>query len=120
MSSYFLGHYWSESGPTAHAGCATYPLGTQAKAENRLVAYTQVICQECPQATGSAGITPVVFVLQGDSVRSAQSDTEPGEPMFSDKIARMFPPSLRSSANDQGAIPNVHALFRQAASRAGC
>ena len=119
MSSYFLGHYWGGFGPTSRAGCATYSLGTQAKADDRLVAYTQVVCQQCPQGTGTAAITPAVFVLQGDVVRSAQADTEPGDPMFSDVIVRIFPPSLRSAANDQ-AIPNVQALVRQAASKGGC
>jgi len=119
MSSYFVGHYWGGFGPTSRAGCATYSLGTQAKADDRLVAYTQVVCQQCPQGTGTASITPAVFVLQGDAVRSAQADTEPGDPMFSDVIVRIFPPSLRSAANDQ-AIPNVQALVRQAASKGGC
>ena len=119
MSSYFLGHYWSVFDPTAHAGCATYSLGTRAEGGDRLVEYAQVICQECPQATGSAAITPAVFVVQGDTVRSARADTEPGEPMFSDVITRMFPPSLRSLAEEQS-IPDLRALFRLAASRGGC
>ena len=119
MSSYFLRHFWGGIGPISRAGCATFSLGTQAKGDDRLVAYTQVICQQCPQGTGTAAITPAVFVLQGDAVRSAQADTEPGDPMFSDVIARIFPPSLRSAANDQ-AIPNVQALVRQAAAKGGC
>ena len=119
MSSYFLRHYWGGTGPTSRAGCATYSLGEQATTNDRLVVYTQVICQQCPEGTGTAAITPAVFVLQGDAVRSAQADTEPGDPMFSDVIARIFPPSLRSAANDQ-AIPNVQALVRQAAAKGGC
>ncbi len=118
MSSYFLGHYAKDFfGTTSHAGCVTYSMGTHPEGGDRLIAYTQVICQQCPEATGSGEIVPAVFVLHGKSIISAQADTEPGDPMFADQINRMFPPSLQSAANDQQ-IPN--ALLHRAFVLAGC
>jgi hypothetical protein len=60
-----------------------------------------------------------VFVLHGESVVSAQADTEPGDPMFANVIGRMFPPSLQTAANE-AQIPNANALAHRASVLGGC
>jgi hypothetical protein len=125
-SSYFLGHYAPEFGWTSHTGCVTYSMGTQLEGDGRLIAYTQVICGSCPEATSPGetnpleeATTPVVFHLWGASVTSAQADTEPGDPMFADLINKIFPESLQSAAAEQQ-IPHINVLIQEADARGGC
>ena len=61
----------------------------------------------------------MIQILQQTDNFFPETATSPGEPMFSDVITRMFPPSLRSLAEEQS-IPDIRALFRLAASRGGC
>jgi hypothetical protein len=43
----------------------------------QLTAYTQEFCDECP---GTSGLTPAVFVLDGDRVLSVKAATAEGDP----------------------------------------
>jgi len=94
-------------------GCAVYPLATRRSTGGRSTAYTRVFCEQCPPGR-RAGLTAVVFQLDGAVVESAQA-------AGAEEIMKYFPRQLWASAKD-GQIPATELELLEAAAyqSAGC
>ena len=114
MSDYFIQHEGRLGfGSTRDVGCITYSMGTHRERANHLIAYTTVLCQQCPADGNLSALTPVVFYLDGQVVVRERADMQPGDPYWSNVIFKIFPKSLWGAAIDQQ-IPHVDAITKRA------
>jgi hypothetical protein len=116
-----MGHFFQKDsavnpilGP-GRGACQTYSMATRHDSAGHLIAYTQEFCYECPD---TSGITPAVFVLNGDTVTSVRAASAEGSQDFDNQIRQIFPPSLWAKA--VAVIPHVDAIGRQARTNAHC
>ena len=102
MGEWYQRHYAPEFflGAPGRFGCVVYSMATRALSGGKSVAYTQVMCEQCPPSD-LGGETPVAFHLDGAKVTWAGAADAPGDPMFFDEIKRYFPRQLWNAANAQ-------------------
>lgn len=106
-------------GSDTHLGCVVTSMAIHRAPEDRLISYSQTLCQGCPISDGQSGIYPTVYTLKGDEVVSVKQADAPGDPMWSNQIKRLFPRSLWYDAGAQD-IPHVAEVSRRATALAEC
>lgn len=99
---------------TGRFGCVVYPLATRQLPRSWFVAYTQVMCQQCPPSD-LGGLTPVAFDLNGSSVISARAANAVSDPGFLEEIKMYFPRPLWNEASDQTISQGDYRLLLAAA-----
>jgi hypothetical protein len=122
MAAYYTQHLWhSQTGAsTKRVGCVVLPIGTGHGSDRQLIAYTRVLCQQCPAASGDAILDPTVFSLDGAHVRSAADVTDDDQAGF-EQFKKLFPRSLWSSAYQSlGPAPLAHRVEQRAKTIGGC
>lgn len=119
MGSYSSLHLWRPimDLPPRRVGCVVTPLCAERLSGGRLTAYTQVLCNQCPQPSGAGVLVPAVFHLVGSTVTSAAAETENDEAGY-DQMKRLFPRSLWSKA-DQPISSALNARLDQRANTLG-
>lgn len=86
------------AGVPGRFGCVVYSMATRRLSTRRSVAYTQVMCQQCPPSH-LGGFTPTVFYLDRSSVTSSRAVTAAGDPGYFDEIKKYFPQRMWDGAN---------------------
>jgi hypothetical protein len=120
MGEWYQRHYapGDFAGSPGGIGCVVYSMATRQLSGGESMAYTQVMCEQCPPS-GLGGATPVAFHLDGTKVTRAGVADAPGDPMSFDQIRRYFPRQLWNTANSQQ-IPNVELYVAAAYQVARC
>ncbi len=120
MGDWYQRHQAPEDflGVPGRFGCVVYLMATRQLSGGESMAYTQVMCEQCPPSD-LGGATPVAFHLDGAKVTWAGAADAPGDPMFFDEIERYFPRQLWNAANAQQ-IPDVELYVTTAYKVARC
>ncbi len=120
IGEWYQRHYAPEDflGVPGRFGCVVYSMATRQLSGGKSMAYTQVMCEQCPPSD-LGGETPVAFHLDGAKVTWAGAADAPGDPMFFNEIKRYFPRQLWNAANAQQ-IPDVELYVTAAYQVARC
>jgi hypothetical protein len=120
MGDWYQRHQAPEEflGVPGRFGCVVYSMATRQLSGGESMAYTQVMCEQCPPSD-LGGTTPVAFRLDGTKVTWAGAADAPGDPMFFGEIRRYFPRQLWNVANAQQ-IPDVKLYVAAAYQVARC
>jgi hypothetical protein len=119
-SVYFLDHEWKPRFVTSvtRSGCASYTIASR-HTGRVTIAYTEVLCQQCPVPDGASAMVPAAFRFDGDLVRSMRVADADGDPEFFNQVKKIFPSSLWAAAHQQE-VPHVERLSTAAQKAAGC